>query len=87
MFTFILCNFLAVMYFFKKNQVSFAPENMKKTPSKVAHNQPQFYFQYWPGCPNQPGIDFSYNINISPKTHLSTDLWVECLKSQVFAGL
>ena len=30
-------------------------------PSKVAHNRPQTFFsQYWPGCPNQPRIDFSY---------------------------
>ena len=35
-----------------------ATENMKKVPSKVAHNQPpspptpQFFFQYWSGCLN-----------------------------------
>ena len=29
-----------------------APENIKKTPSKVVHNRP--FFQYWPGCPNGP---------------------------------
>jgi hypothetical protein len=39
--------------------IFFAHENMKKTPSKVAHNRPQFFFQYWPGCLNQPRIDFS----------------------------
>ena len=33
---------------------------MKKPPSKVAHNRPLIFFQYWPGCPNQPRIDFSY---------------------------
>ena len=33
---------------------------MKKPPSKVAHNRPQFSFQYWPGCSNQSRIDFSY---------------------------
>jgi hypothetical protein len=38
----------------------FAHENMKKPPSKVAHNRPQFFFQYWPGCPNQPRIGFLY---------------------------
>ena len=26
--------------------IFFAPENMKKTSSKVAHNWPQFFFQY-----------------------------------------
>ena len=31
-------------------------------PSKVAHNWPQAFFsQVWPGCPNQPRIDFSYH--------------------------
>ena len=26
---------------------------MKKLPSKVAHNRPRFFFQYWPGCPKK----------------------------------
>ena len=39
----------------KKNlKKFFAPENMKKTPSKVAHNWPPIFFQYWPNCPNGP---------------------------------
>jgi hypothetical protein len=47
--------------FSKKFEFIFAPENIKKRTSKVAHNQPQTFFsQYWPGCPNQPRIDFSY---------------------------
>ena len=33
---------------------------MKKLPSKVAHYRPPIFFQYWPGCPNQPRIDFLY---------------------------
>ena len=44
----------------KKIKFIFAHENMKKPPSKVAHNRPQFFFQYWPGCQNQPRIDFLY---------------------------
>ena len=32
------------MVFSKKNKKKFAPENMKKLPSKVAHNQPQTCF-------------------------------------------
>ena len=34
--------------FLKKNQLFFAHENMKKRPSKVAHNQPQFFFSGLP---------------------------------------
>ena len=30
------------------------PENMKKTPSKVAHNRPPTFFIYCPGCPGCP---------------------------------
>ena len=47
---------------FKKNLNYFvAHENLKKRASKVAHNRPQTSFsQYWPGCPNQARIDFSY---------------------------
>ena len=56
--TFILCNFSVrtLQYF----QFFFAHENIRKLPSKVAHNRPQtFFFKYWLGCPNQPRIDFS----------------------------
>ena len=28
------------------------PRNMKKPPSKNAHNWPLTCFMYWPGCPN-----------------------------------
>ena len=37
------------------------PENMKKPPSKVALNQPQIFFMYWPGCPNSPKIEIQYH--------------------------
>ena len=32
----------------------FAPENVEKPPSKVAHNRPQFFFQYCQPTKNQP---------------------------------
>ena len=44
----------AIVFSKKKKKKNFDPENMKKTPSKVAHNRPQLFFMYWPGCPNGP---------------------------------
>ena len=38
----------------------FDPENMKKKPSKFAHNQPQTFFMYWPGCSNGPQTEILY---------------------------
>ena len=48
---------------FSKNlkNIFFDPENMKKPPSKVAHNQPQTFFQYWPGCLNGPKTEIPYH--------------------------
>ena len=37
------------------------PENMKKPPSKVAHNRPTTFFMYWPGCPNGPETEIPYH--------------------------
>ena len=46
----------------KKNNVFFfVPENMKKPPSKVAHNRPPTFFMYWPGCPNGPETEILYH--------------------------
>ena len=46
----------------KKDNILFAPENMKKPPSKVTHNRPQtFFFMYWPGCPNGPETDIPHH--------------------------
>ena len=44
--TFILCNFLlrTLQYFQKFLNLCFAHEDMKKTPSKVAHNRPKIIF-------------------------------------------
>ena len=49
--------------FSKKNsKKNFDPENMKKPPSKVAHNGPlTFIFMYWPGCPNSPESEIPYH--------------------------
>jgi len=40
----------------KKLTCFFAPENMKKTPSKVAHNQPKPFFSVLPIGPNPAQI-------------------------------
>ena len=48
--------------FLKNNKKKFDPENMKKAPSKVAHNRPlTFFFMYWPGCPNGPETEILYH--------------------------
>jgi hypothetical protein len=45
----------------KKIKKKIDPENMKKPPSKVAHNRPPtIFFQYWPGCPNGPKTEIPY---------------------------
>ena len=46
---------------FKKKNFFFDPENMKKPPSKVAHNRPPTFFMYWPGCPNGPVTEIMYH--------------------------
>ena len=46
--------------FSKKIEKKKLPENMKKTPKKVAHNRPQIFFQYLPGCPNGPKTKIPY---------------------------
>ena len=43
--TFILCNlYSANAKIFSKEKCFFAPENIKKTLTKVAHNRPKFFF-------------------------------------------
>ena len=39
----------------------FALENIRKTPSKVAHNRPKLFFQYWPGCLIDPKTEIPYH--------------------------
>ena len=49
--------------FSKKFKKKIDLENMKKPPSKVAHNQPiTFFFIYWPSCPNGPETDIPYHL-------------------------
>ena len=52
----ILCNFLVqtLQCFEKEIDIFLANENMKKTASKVAHNQPKFIFHYCQPAQNQP---------------------------------
>ena len=45
---------------FKKKK-KIALENIKKMLWKVAHNRPNFFFQYWPGCPNGPQTEIPYH--------------------------
>ena len=45
-----------------KKYIYFAHENIKKCPQKLLIIDPKLVFsQVWPGCPNQPRIDFSYH--------------------------
>ena len=37
----------------------------KKLPSKVAHNRPQFFFQYCQPAQNQPKSHFLFHKNVS----------------------
>ena len=53
------CNFLVRTK--KEFKKKFDPENMKKTPSKVAHNRPPTFFMYKPGCPNGPETEIPYH--------------------------
>ena len=58
--TFFLCSLSVWTQQCFQKKCFFAHKKLKKPPSKVAHNRPQnFFFMYWPGCPNQPRIDFS----------------------------
>ena len=46
--------------FKKKFKNNFDPENMKKPPSKVAHNRPPIFF-YWPVFLNGPKTEILYH--------------------------
>ena len=49
------------MQLFSADTIVFSPENMKKPPSKVAHNRPPTFFMYWPGCPKDPETEIPYH--------------------------
>ena len=53
--------------FLKKILCFFAPENMKKPTSKVAHNQPPIFFQYCQPAQNQPKSQFLFHKKCSPR--------------------
>ena len=84
----MLCNFFVQMlqYFFFKNLKKFAQENMKKLPSKVAHNQSNFFFSNAnppKSSPNNPPQDLlqqqdslflPLNLSINNMGHMSNIL-------------
>ena len=69
-----LCNFLVqTLQYYKKN----APENMKKPPTKVAHNRLNFLF--FSTAKNGPVSPDSWGFSMFPI--LDTNLW--CNKRQI----
>ena len=57
---------------FKKFEIFFVHENMKKLPSKVAHNQPKRLFQYCKQAKNQLEFNFFSHKNVSLKQSYAT---------------
>ena len=55
---------MTLQYFLKNLNVF---ENMKKTPSKVAHNRINPFFPVLPSCPKQPKSQFMFHKNCSPR--------------------
>jgi hypothetical protein len=51
--------------FKKKIELFFAPENIKKKTSKVAHNWPPIFFQYCQPAQNQLKSHFLFHKNVS----------------------
>ena len=52
-------------------------ENMKKSPSKVAHNRPRLFFLYCQPAQIQPKSQFLFHKNCSPR-----DLCIKTLRSR-----
>ena len=61
---------------------NFAPENMKKPPSKVAHNRPNFFFQYCQPAQNQPKSHILFHKNVSLR-----DFYIMTLHSSMYRNL
>ena len=59
--------------FSKKIQIFFAPENMKKPSSKVAHNWPKLFFSVLPIGPKPAQITFSVPKKCLPAQLLYND--------------
>ena len=51
--------------FKKKINLFFGHKNLKKLPSKVAHNGPKSFFQYHQQAPIQPKSHFLFHKNVS----------------------
>jgi hypothetical protein len=51
--------FTAGATIFLKKNLKFAPENMKKLLSKVAHNRPKTFFSVLPTSPKSAQISYS----------------------------
>ena len=76
---FFLFNFLVqTLQYFQKNSVN---ENISKPLSKVANNQPIFFFIVLALLP-KPDENWFIISWICPKTHLSTDLCCHIIKRQ-----
>ena len=52
---------------FKNIKLFFAPENMKKTLSKVAHNRPKLFFSVLPTGPKPAQISDIFHRNLPPR--------------------
>jgi len=59
--------------FSKKLNICFAPKNMKKTSSKVAHNRPKLFFSLLPIVPKPAQITFSVSYKCLPSRLLYND--------------
>ena len=51
----------------KNINIFFAPENMKKTPSKVAHSRPRLFFQNCQSTQIKPKPQFLFHKNLPPQ--------------------
>ena len=54
---------MRTLQYFQKKKKNFAPENMKKPPSKVAHNRPKLFFSVLPTGPKSAQISYSFHKN------------------------
>ena len=53
--------------FFERNDIFFAPENMKISPLKVAQNWTRPFFQYCQLAQIQPKSQFLFHKNLPPR--------------------
>ena len=56
----------------------FSPENMKKPPSKVAHNRPKpLFFQDCQSAEIQPKSQFLFHKDVSPRDFCTMTLYTD----------